>query len=68
MDLTEVFHRFANRVADALNEEKVVPENQYSSVIVVVAENEKIPPLGGSLNYIDGKWEVEIQIDQGKPV
>lgn len=64
-DLFEEYHNFAKEVAKALTDAGIgEKEGIMRAVMIMVADpkNHKVPPYGGSLNYIKGKWEVQIEM------
>lgn len=64
-DLMIKFHEFAQEVANALNAQKVVREDEENigyAVIVMVATPPPQQPYGGSINFREGKWQVDPQL------
>jgi hypothetical protein len=76
VDELERFHKFASEIAKALNDAGTVPiddKTHMSAVLVMVAQRPEgkrhgPQPVGGSLNYVDGKWIVDVQLAEVTPV
>jgi hypothetical protein len=61
------FHSLAGRVASALNAAEVgpVPEGMIGALMVIVGDDDqKNPPIGGTINFDrkSGKWEIAIEL------
>ena len=74
MDTLVRLNSFANDVAYALNEKGVTRgEDEFAAVMVIVAPSDEDGepcdyPVGASINFVDGKWEVHIEASDCQPV
>lgn len=74
MDLIQKYYEFAKEVEALLNENSFEPpkDGSYYSIVLVVNDPPKgkslEPPVGGAVNYIDGKWQVQVQMAEVKRV
>lgn len=75
MDLMQKYHEFAKIVAAALTAQGIVPpENGSHYAVMVIVHNppegKKRPelPVGGALNFIDNKWEVQAELAEATPL
>ena len=69
MDTLQVLNEFATNVATSLDQAKIAPaDGALCAVMLIVAREEDEMPIGASLNYVDGKWEVELQTIQSERV
>jgi hypothetical protein len=74
VDLIKEFNTFANTVADALNEQKVVPPNKEMGFAILLmvhpgkSSEEETNPVGGSLNYVKDRWVTDIELQYARPL
>lgn len=67
-DLIEEYHKFATKVANILTEAKLEPQGDDTAYAVMVVVHrpgkgkKSEMPYGGALNYVDGKWEVQVEL------
>lgn len=66
MDILQKYHEFAKMVAAAVPPPPDEKDVHYAVMIMVHTPKE--PPVGGALNFIDGKWQVQAEMGEVSPV
>lgn len=66
MDILQKYYEFAKNVAAAAPPPPEEKNVHYAIMIMVHAPKES--PVGGALNFIGGKWEVQAEMGEVSPI
>lgn len=65
MDSLLKYHEFAKMVAAVV---PPPPEDGYHYAVMIMVHTPGGMPVGGALNFVNGKWEVQAEMGEVTPV